>query len=161
MTIKEKVYPKGTMRLRSQKTITVGTETPKRTRRQTSETPKQPRMKLPVAESPLQLQVTKDSVTKMREDIDCLDSAHSCFLICSKYVYKDIYLSCDLILNPCGATTINNACRWCFACFLTNLPKQLNLQKLDFGCPLVCLVFFLVFIIIIIRFPSFQGQVNR
>lgn len=66
MTIKEKVSPKETMRLRSQKTITVGTETPKRSRRQTSETPKQPRVKLPVAESPLQPQVTKDSVKKVR-----------------------------------------------------------------------------------------------
>lgn len=56
MTIKEGVYSKATMRLRSQKTITAGAETPKSSRRQTSETPKQPRVKLPVAESPLQPQ---------------------------------------------------------------------------------------------------------
>lgn len=65
MTIKEGVYSKATMRLRSQKNITAGAETPKSSRRQTSETPKQPRVKLPVAESPLQPQVTKDDVKKL------------------------------------------------------------------------------------------------
>lgn len=65
MTVKEKVYSRATMRLRSQKTITPGAETPKSNRRQTSETPKQPRVKLPVAESPLQPQVTEDDVKKL------------------------------------------------------------------------------------------------
>lgn len=96
MTIKEKSYPKGTMRLRSQKTITAGTETPKRTRRQTSETPKQPRVKLSVAESPLQLEVTKDSVKQLI--VDCLESAQLFIYLYCSCVYKHIiHLRCGLI----------------------------------------------------------------
>lgn len=64
--IEDEVHTRGKMRLRSQKTITAGAETPKRSRQQQSnKTPKQPRLKLPVAESPLQPQVTKDDSEKI------------------------------------------------------------------------------------------------